>query len=217
MLVRIQPAFSDRINITNGQIGNVDAIIATGNNNSSRYFEYYFAKYPHIIRKNRNSVAVLSGAETAAELHEFGQDVFIYFGLGCRNVSKLFVPLDYNFDLFFQSIEHWNWLNNHNKYFNNYEYSKAVFLVNSVPHLDNGFLLLKEDKSMHSPIAVLHYERYDNPVELKTTLAQQQDQLQCVVASALSGISDISFGQTQSPLPWDYADGIDTIKFLTEL
>jgi len=209
-----EPGFKDRIEITTGQLKDIDAIIATGSNNSSRYFEYYFGKYPHIIRGNRNSSAVLTGAETKEELEELNKDIFTYFGLGCRNVSKLFVPQDYNFDSFFEAAEKWSWLKNHNKYFNNYEYSKAVFLVNSIKHFDNGFLLVKEDLSLHSPVAVLHYETYENIDAVKLQLLEQADQLQCVVSSPLTGISGIAFGETQLPGPSEYADRLDTMEFL---
>ena len=214
LLTAAEPRFTDRIEITTGQLKGIDAIIATGSNNSSRYFEYYFGRYPNIIRHNRNSAAVLHGAETREELEELNKDIFTYFGLGCRNVSKLFIPMDYNFDSFFETAEKWSWLKDHNKYFNNYEYSKAVFLVNSIKHFDNGFLLVKEDSSLHSPVAVLHYERYENIDAVKMQLLEQADNLQCVVSSAVTGISGLTFGETQLPGPADYADGVDTMEFL---
>ena len=148
ILVRIEPDFNNYIAFTEKQLRGFDAIIATGSNNSSRYFDYYFGKYPHIIRKNRNSVAILEGKETIKELQELSTDIFLYFGLGCRNVSKIFVPLNYSFDKLFKASEKYRDIINQNKYYNNYLYNKSILLINKTPHLDNGFLILKEDSSI---------------------------------------------------------------------
>jgi len=217
MLCAIEPEFTSRINFTQERLPKIDAIIATGSNNSSRYFEYYFSKYPNIIRKNRTSVAVLTGNESRSELSALGQDIFRYFGLGCRNVSFLYVPNDFKPDAFYEAIEGWNVLSLHKKYLNNYEYSKAIYLVNAVPHFDNNFLLLREDDSLHSPLAVIHFKRYVDMDVLKMELKEKQDQIQCIVASPLSGLSNIEFGNSQNPGPADYADQIDTMKFLANL
>lgn len=190
-----------------------DAVIATGSNNTSRYFDFYFGKYPHIIRKNRNSAAVLTGDETDPELAALGHDIFLYFGLGCRNVSKLFVPDSYTFDRFFQCIESvGERLMQHNKYMNNYDYHRTLYLLNNEPFLTNNFLSLRESPVLSTPVSVLHYERYRSAGELKELLRRDADQLQCVV-----GTDFLPFGTTQAPGLADYADGVDTLQFLSGL
>ncbi|NNC35562.1 MAG: acyl-CoA reductase [Croceitalea sp.] len=215
-LIAQEPTLSKKIKFTKEQLQGFDAVIATGSNNTGRYFEYYFSKHPHIIRKNRNSIAVLSDNETKAELDALGQDIFRYFGLGCRSVSKLYVPSDYKLDTFFEGIfGHKNVINTH-KYANNYDYNKAVFLMSDFEILDNGFLLLKEDTSMASPIGTLYYERYSALDSLNNKLAQEKKNLQCVVSSAsINGASP--FGSSQTPTLTDYADGVDTMQFLLNL
>lgn len=194
---------------------NFDAVIATGSNNTARYFEYYFSGKPSIIRKNRNSVAVLTGKETPGELAALGEDIFRYYGLGCRNVSKLYVPKDYNFNAFFEAIYSWNPIINQAKYANNYDYNKAVYLMSLYHLLENGFLILKEDASLSSPIATLFYERYENLERVQDELASRKDELQCVVGKGILD-TEIPFGQTQQPKLWDYADNVDTLAFLIE-
>lgn len=195
-----------------------DAVIATGSNNSSRYFEYYFGKVPHIIRKNRNSVAIISGQETPQDFQLLGNDIFDYFGLGCRNVSKIYVPKNYNFSPMLDEFQIFTDVAKHNKYLNNYEYNKSIFLVNNIPHLDTGFLLITQNKSLASAISVLHYEEYENnPLPMLET---EQDKIQCLVSNIVepsTKISCVSFGQTQQPEIWDYADGINTIDFLKSI
>ncbi len=218
IIIAIEPRFKGYIEITEGQLKVMDAVIATGSNNTARYFEYYFKKYPSIIRKNRNSVAVLTGRETATELTELGKDVFQYFGLGCRNVSKLFVPEGYKFDLFYESIISYQDIINTNKYANNYDYNRTVYLMSNDPTLlDNNFLLLKENSSYASPIGVLFYEFYNDLNKLNERLDKDVEQIQCIVASDSSVRNSIPFGQAQCPRLADYADGIDTIKFLMEI
>lgn len=195
---------------------NFDAIIATGSNNTARYFEYYFSKYPHIIRKNRNSVAILTGKETEEELKELGNDIFQYFGLGCRSVSKLFVPKNYNFDLFFKAIYPFKDIINYKKYENNYDYNKAVYLMSLFKLTENGFLILKEDSSYSSPIATLFYEYYDDLDTLNQQLQDDSEKIQCIVSNEKIHKA-ISFGETQKPKLWDYADDVDTLDFLTKL
>jgi len=212
----IEPKFKNFIRFTDEKLSNFDAVIATGSDNTSRYFEYYFGKYPHIIRKNRNSVAVLTGNETQEELTLLGEDIFRYFGLGCRSVSKLFVPKDYNFDNFFKAIFIYADIINYKKYQNNYDYNKAVYLMSEFKLLENGFLMLKEDPSYASPIATLFYEYYDNLDSLESQLTLDADKIQCIVSKAPLK-STIAFGQTQQPALWDYADGVDTLAFLQEL
>jgi hypothetical protein len=217
-LIEINPTLQHKIEIVDGAIKNIDAIIATGSNNSARYFDYYFGKYPHIIRKNRNSIAILNGAETESDLKNLGKDVFTYYGLGCRNVSKLFVPVDYNFNSFFEAIFEFGEVINHNKYGNNYEYNRAVYLMNSIPLLDNNFLLLKQDESLSSPIGVLFYEFYSDLEELKNKLKDNSEKIQCVVCNKnINFTNSINFGESQQPGLIDYADGVDVMKFLTKL
>ena len=209
----IEPSFDDKVVFTKEKLGSYNAVIATGSNNTSRYFEYYFSKKPHIIRKNRNSVAVLSGNETQADLTALGEDIFRYFGLGCRSVSKLYVPKGYAIDAFFKAIYSYNDIINHHKYANNYDYNKAVYLMSEFKILDNGFLVLKEDESYSSPIASIFYEYYETPAALKTKLISEKDKIQCIVSSGFME-GEISFGKTQKPSLKDYADGIDTVEFL---
>ncbi len=218
MLVKIEPGFAEQYSFIE-RLENYDAIIATGSNNTSRYFEYYFGKAPHIFRKNRNSVAVLTGDETTEQLATLGHDIFDYFGLGCRNVSKLLVPKGYIFNHFFESIERYKPVTDHHKYNNNYDYNKSIYLVNSDKHLDNGFLLLKEDKRLSSPLAVLYYEFYDDLTSVQKQLAEQAGQIQCVASAIPLTIKSqvVNFGQTQQPALWDYADGVDTMEFLVSL
>lgn len=218
ILIAIEPEFEAYIQFNEGTLKDIDAVIATGSNNSSRYFEYYFGKYPHIIRKNRNSVAILTGKESTEELTALGGDIFQYFGLGCRNVSKLFVPKGYKFDTFYESIFQYNAIVNNNKYGNNYEYNRTVYLMNSSSNLlDNNFLLLKEDTGYTSPIGVLYYEYYNNVEELEKKLLNEADNIQCIVGNYSSALNKTPFGTAQSPKPNDYADGIDTMRFLIKL
>lgn len=217
MLCAIQPEFADRIIFTEERLPKIDAIIATGSNNSSRYFDYYFSKYPNIIRKNRTSVAVLTGAESHQELQALCEDVFRYFGLGCRNVTCLFVPQDFKPDPFYEAAEDWADLFNHQKYNNNYTYNKSVYLVNSIPHFDNNFLILREDESLHPPVGVINFVRYSDIDTVKTLLETRKAEIQCVVASPLSGVPSIPFGTSQNPGPGDYADGVDTLAFLATI
>ena len=212
-LKEIEPYFVDRVSFTKEKLGHYDAVIATGSNNTARYFEYYFGKKPNIIRKNRNSVAVLKGDETTEDLTALGEDIFRYFGLGCRSVSKIYIPKSYNIDTFFKAIFPYNDIVNHNKYANNYDYNKAVYLMSEFKILDNGFLILKEEESFGSPIASLFYEYYEDTDALKTKLKKEEDKIQCIVASGFIE-NEVLFGKTQKPSLNDYADGVDTIEFL---
>ncbi len=199
------------------RLNDADAYIATGSNNSSRYFEYYFSSKPHIIRKNRSSVAVLNGEESSMNLRDLGNDIFRYFGLGCRNISKLFVPENYNFEHFYESIEYWNTIKIHHKYNNNYDYNKSVYLVNRVPHLDNGFLILKEDENLISPLSVLFYETYSSSNNLGEKLIANKEKIQCVVGNSSYSFPTIAFGESQEPRLDEFADDVDTIEFLKSL
>lgn len=195
----------------------MDALIATGSDNSARYFDYYFGKYPNIIRKNRNSVAVLSGNETDKDIQALGDDIFLYFGLGCRSVSKLYIPEDFGPEQFYPYIEQYAHLYQHTKYANNYDYQKAVYLVNKVHIYDNGFLILKEDRSLSSPVGCLYFERYKNLSEVIDELGRQFDKIQCVVSGIHELPKRIQFGKSQFPELYEYADNIDSLKFLFNL
>lgn len=208
--------FKKLIEFTEEELTDFDAVIATGSNNTARYFDYYFGKYPNIIRKNRNSVAVLTGTESNTDLEALGEDIFRYYGLGCRSVSKLFVPKTYDFDKFFRAIFKYGDVINYNKYQNNYDYNKAVYLMSLFKLQENGFLMLKEDENYGSPIATLFYEHYESLNSLKDKLNIDADKIQCVVSNSdLNNV--VSFGQSQHPNLWDYADGVDTLDFLNSL
>ena len=215
-IIALEPDFKNYITFIEGKLQNFDAVIATGSNNTSRYFEYYFKNKPSIIRKNRNSIAVLTGNETKEQLAALGEDIFRYFGLGCRNVSKIFVPKGYNFDAFFEAIFEFQDIIHYEKYANNYDYNKAVFLMSNFKLLDNGFLTIKEDHSYASPISSVFYEFYDDLEELEKKLVNEKEQIQCIVSNGAIEKS-ISFGQTQKPELWDYADNVDTIAFLQKI
>jgi hypothetical protein len=215
-LIAAEPEFAVFITFTEGKLEGFDAVIATGSNNTARYFEYYFKDKPSIIRKNRNSAAILTGKETREDLIGLGEDIFRYFGLGCRNVSKLFVPTGYDFKDFFEAIYEYRDVIHYEKYANNYDYNKAVFLMSNFKLLDNEFLTIKEDTGYASPISSVFYEYYDNLDTLKQKLKAEQDQIQCVVSDNITEDS-IAFGQTQKPGLLDYADNIDTIAFLSKI
>ena len=211
-LITVEPQLANKITFVEGKLEGFDAVIATGSNNTARYFEYYFKDKPSIIRKNRNSVAVLNGQETKEQLIALGEDIFRYFGLGCRNVSKLFVPKGYSFDAFFEAIFEYQEVIHYEKYANNYDYNKAVFLMSNYKLLDNGFLTLKEDSSHASPISSVFYEYYDSLSEIEKRLESEAETIQCIVSNNLVQNS-IPFGKTQRPQLWDYADHVDTISF----
>ena len=215
-LVAVEPGLQEFISFTDGKLENFDAVIATGSNNTARYFEYYFKGKPSIIRKNRNSVAVLDGNESREQLVGLGEDIFRYFGLGCRNVSKLFVPKDYKFDAFFDAMYEYSDILKYEKYANNYDYNKAVFLMSNYKLLDNGFLTIREDKSYASPISSVFYEFYSDIDQVRERISNDREQLQCIVSNDLVDGS-IPYGTTQKPKLWDYADNVDTIKFLLTL
>lgn len=212
----VQPELKGKITFTEQKLTDFDAVIATGSNNTARYFEFYFKDKPSIIRKSRNSVAVLTGNETPQDLENLSNDVFCYFGLGCRSVSKLYVPKNYNFDAFFTGMYNKQEIINNAKYANNYDYNKAVYLMSEFDILENGFLMIKEDESYASPIASVFYEYYDNIEDLKVKLKQDKEKIQCVVARNFTA-NEIAFGETQNPQLWDYADGINTLEFLSKI
>ncbi|WP_100615699.1 acyl-CoA reductase [Confluentibacter citreus] len=212
----VEPNFKGLITFTEEKLEHFDAVIATGSNNTARYFEYYFKGKPSIIRNNRNSVAVLFGTETPEDLKKLSDDIFRYYGLGCRNVSKLFVPRGYNFNTFFESVYHWHPIIDKAKYANNYDYNKAVYLMSEFDMLENGFLMIKEDESFSSPIATVFYEFYDSLGVLKGILDSKKDQIQCIVSNGFME-NEIPFGKTQKPELWDYADNVNSIEFLLSI
>jgi hypothetical protein len=215
MLIELNPDFSNYIIIAD-RLNDADALIATGSDNTAKHFEYYFANKPHIIRRNRTSVAIISGNESQTDLGNLGNDIFQYFGLGCRNVSKLYVPQNYTFDKFYEAIEYWNTICLHHKYNNNYDYNKSIYLVNGVKHLDNGFLLLKEDEALVSPISVCFWEAYESENHLKELLEAQNEKIQCIVSKDAWFEKSFTFGNAQTPKLDDFADGVDTMEFLKQ-
>ena len=215
-LVAIEPRFDPFI-VKADLLKGMDAIIATGSDNTSRYFEYYFSKLPHIIRKNRTSCAILTGRETRENIEALGKDIFQYYGLGCRNVSKLYVPENFDFECLIESLQPYQNVTSNHKYSNNYDYNKSIYLVNRQPHLDAGFVLFRETEEMVSPISVIYYEHYQDADDLQGKLAAQQDKIQCFVGNHKENPGYISFGHSQLPGLEDYADNIDTLEFLARL
>jgi hypothetical protein len=216
-LTSIDTRLKSSFTMVKGPLKHFDAIIATGNNNSSRYFDYYFSRVPHIIRKNRNSVAVISGYETKEEMKKLATDIFMYFGLGCRNVSKLFLPKGLGIEDVLPFFDDYAFFADHNKYRNNYDYHKSIFLINRIEHKDNGFLLAREETSLMSPISVIHTETYHSIDLLSKHLYQLREQIQCIVTCNKDIESAIPPGRSQLPELWDYADGTDTMEFLMKL
>lgn len=213
-LLEFNPALKIKIG---NRMNDVDALIATGSDNSARYFEYYFRNKPHIIRQNRSSVAILNGQESIEDFMNLGHDITDYYGLGCRNISKFYVPEDYDFTQFYDIIEPLGDVFYHNKYKNNYDYNKSIYLVNRQHHFDNGFLILTENDSLVSPISVIFYEKYQNLEDLNQKIAEKADKIQCIVSKDAWYENSLAFGETQKPQLWDYADGVDTMRFLLDL
>lgn len=196
------------------RLQNFDAVIATGSNNTARYLEYYFKDSLSIIRKNRTSVAVLKGDETPEELELLAEDIFRYFGLGCRNVTRLFIPEDYKIDHIFESFLNFKNVINHHKYANNYEYNRAIYLLNAERFWDNNFVMLKEDAALFSPLSVLNFTRYKTLEEVKNFLSENEENIQTVVAKPELGLDSINFGEAQTPGLDTYADNVNTMNFL---
>ena len=215
-VIELMSKFDDniinQISFVSTKLKDFNAVIATGSNNTSRYFNDYFSKYPNIIRKSRTSVAVLNGEENDEQLVELAKDVFTYYGLGCRNVTKLFLPAGYDLNKLFKAFFFMQDVINNNKYANNYDYHKAIFLLDKFEIIENGFLILKEDKEIFSPIGTLYYEFYNQTEEVNKILSHHENQIQCIV-----GLNGVPFGKAQEPFLWDYADNIDTLNFLNKL
>jgi hypothetical protein len=217
LLIGINPAFNDLVAFQPDKLTGFDAIIATGSNNTNRYFEYYFGKYPHIFRRNRNSVALITGNETQQQLEALADDIFLYFGKGCRSVSKLFLPVDYNVDGLINACKKYSHYLHHNKFRNNYDYNKAVYQMGSSAYWDCDFFILKEEAALSSPVSIVNFQSYDDTDNVVKLLTQLADQIQCVVSvtNFLPGV--ITPGQAQRTELWDYADRIDTMEFLMKL
>ncbi|RQO31353.1 acyl-CoA reductase [Taibaiella sp. KBW10] len=216
-LAEWNPEFAAEVSVSE-MLKHCDAYIATGSNNSARYFEYYFQKYPHIIRKNRTSVAILDGSEDKDSLKKLSDDVNLFFGLGCRNVTKVYVPKDYNFEALLRSFDRFAAHGDHNKFRNNYDYQLALYLLNRQLYMSNGHVLMVENESPYAPISVVHYSFYEDKAALIEAL-QQNDSIQCITTGTVAVDSGklMPFGANQSPSLTDYADGVDTLAFLQDL
>lgn len=210
VLRSVDASVADKIKFVDN-LKNVDAVIATGSDNSARYFDYYFGKKPHVFRKNRNSIAIMTGTENELDLILLGKDIFTYFGLGCRSVSKLFVPEGYSFDMFFEAMLKYDSLLQHTRYMNNHDYHQAIYLMNNETFLTNNFLIIKEDGKLSSPVGVLYYETYRNESELLEKTESIQDRIQCVITKT----GPVKPGQSQTPGIFDFPDGVDTLEFLS--
>ena len=217
ILTDLDPRIRDQFEKVD-KLSGFDAVIATGGETASVHFEYYFSKYPHIIRSNRSSVALLQGNESKTDIEALGSDVFDYFGLGCRSISKVYIPEDFDTDRLFEGFYRFAGIENHNKYKNNYDYNCAIYLVSREPILTNGFIILRESRDIASRIACLHYERYDDLEYVAWDLDQQAEKIQCVVSQRdVPGWEVTGFGQSQKPSLGDYADNVDTMEFLAGL
>ena len=217
ILLDIDDAFAGKIEFEKSHIIQADAIIATGSNNTARYFEHHYGRIPHIFRRNRNGVAVLTGSENEEQLQNLAHDIFMHFGLGCRNVSKLYLPLAYDFSSLTAAIDSFSYVLGHEPYMNNYNYNKALLTMQNKRFTDNGFLIMLESNAISSQIAILHYEYYKSQDILTNQLLIQQEQIQCIVSELKLDLPTIDFGETQQPGLNAYADGVDTMKFLSFL
>lgn len=212
LLCHYAPGMETHIRFADGKLSGFDAVIATGSDNTASHLHYYFGKYPNIIRKSRSSVAVLTGNESSEALRELGKDIFLYFGLGCRNVSQLLVPAGYTFERLFEAIVDYGFVVNNKKYGNNYDYHRAIYLLERLPFLDNNFLMLRESSQLQSPVGTLHYQFYKQPIECDEYLNLHAEKIQCVV-----GEGRIPFGYSQQPVISDFADNVNTLDFLVHL
>jgi len=216
-LAKHEPTLRGQVLYAEGKLEKFDAVIATGSDNSARYFKHYFERYPHVIRKNRTSVAVLTGDETKEELELLGNDVFDYFGRGCRNVSKVFVPKGYRLDSLFDGLFSFGKVVENKKYANNYEYNRAIYLLNKEPFLDNNFLIIKQSHSLHSPVGVLFYEEYASLAEVEAKLASLGPEIQCIVTNSILSVNSLPLGSAQCPTVFNFADNVNTVVFLNNL
>ncbi|MEI6123661.1 MAG: acyl-CoA reductase [Bacteroidota bacterium] len=217
VLVELDQNYKNRISFTDNRLEKFDAVITTGSNNTARYFHYYFDKYPNIIRKNRNSIAILNGKETLAQLTLLARDIFMYFGLGCRNVSKLFVPEKYDFSLLMEACTPYSSVIDHHKYKNNYDYYKTIFIMTNQPFIDGGFFLLNENVTLHNPVSIVSFEYYTSEEKIRSFVKSEKENLQCIISENFDVDNNIRFGRAQTPCLWDYADNVDTLQFLLNL
>jgi len=217
LLEDIDPAWSGHIILNGEKLSAFDAVIATGSDNTSRYFDYYFGRYPHIIRKNRNGVAILDGHESPADLDGVADDIMLYFGLGCRNISKIFLPPGYHFEGLAGALSRYQDLLNHNKYRNNFDYQRSVLMVNGISFLEPGPVIFRREESIASPVAVVHYDYYSRPEDLGPEITRHSDNIQCVVSACPLPFPSVMPGTSQKPALGDYADGVDTLEFLLSL
>jgi len=216
MLFKLEPHFNDRITMVE-RLRNAEAVIATGSDNSARYFNYYFRDIPNVIRKNRTSIGIIDGKESPEEIGGLGHDILDYFGLGCRNVSKLLVPMGYDFHSFFEAVQPLEYVSDTQKYVNNYDYNKSIYLVNQDKFLDNGFLLLRQSDQLVSPVSVLYFDTYNDQNEIEKYLAINAEKIQCIASRDGITEASIPFGSTQKPELWDFADDVNTLEFLKEI
>mgnify|MGYP000545431330 CR=1 FL=1 len=217
LLMVVNPSLKDRLILAKGKMSDFEAVIATGSDNSTRYFESYFGEFPHIFRGNRTSLAVLTGEESEEEMSGLADDVFQYFGMGCRNVSKVFVPSGYDPNQLLNAFRKYEHLADHNKFHNNYLYHKSIFGMNLDRFHDFGILLLRKVPELHAGIATLHYEEYESLEAVNKQIEIIKEDLQCVAKAHPEKEYEVKLGETQRPQLWDYADGVDTMKFLTQL
>lgn len=215
-LTEVQPILGQNVTVAE-RLNAMEAVIATGSDNSSRYFEYYFSKVPHIIRKNRSSCAIINGTESPEELALLADDMYSYFGLGCRNVSKVYVPKEYDITFLLDHMAGYSNILDHYKYKNNYDYHKSILLVNQEPHLDTGFSLFKESEAFVSPLSIVYFERYSDSSDLKGKIAVNQEKIQAIASQKGTFPGSLAFGSLQKPELWDYADGVDTLQFLSSI
>lgn len=217
-LKELSPELVADINIVERlDLDKIDKVIATGSDNTARYFKQYFGRKKHIIRQSRSSVAVISGDETTEDFTALASDIFRYYGLGCRNVTQVFVPKDYSFQVMLDTFMPFEYVLNNNKYANNYSYNRSVALINKEEHLDTGYLLVKTNPQIASPIGTIHVTHYEKYEDVPMLIAQNQDSIQCIVSKDGGYAGSFPFGQAQSPAIDDYADGVDTMEFLTSI
>lgn len=215
LILEVMPGWAHRVEFVE-KLQGYDRVIATGSDNTSRYFRAYFKHVPHIIRHNRTSIAILDGTESPEELAALGEDLYRYFGLGCRNVSKIYVPRGYTPNALLDALEPWAWIGNHTKWANNYEYQRAALLVNQIPHWDTGYALFREDAALVSPLGVTYLEAYDSVLDLEGRIQPHYEKIQCVVSRQGWWPESLPLGTAQHPGLFDYADGVDTLKFLLD-
>ena len=207
------PETKQLIKTTSDKLGDFDKVIATGSNNTFNYFEYYFRNKSTLLRKNRTSVAVISGNESQTDLELLSDDIFMYFGLGCRNVSKLFIPEGYDLNILKEKFKKYNHIVNHNKFYNNYNYQKIINTMNGELFIDGDYFLMKQSKEYAPPISVIYFDFYNEILEVQEAVKVNKNQIQCIVTN-LQIENSIKFGEAQKPKLYQYADDIDTLDFL---